>query len=159
MKGMSRKDLDEWILQMGVEMHRLSSEMSPAAPKLARQKEWAPRIDVFETAAHVLVKVELAGVRGGQFGIQYNGDRNSLIVRGERYDDTCDVNHQAAAHQLEIEYGQFARELNLPEVPLVIEDAQAQLSNGMLTIAIPKASHGDRDQVIVTRTITVRRLR
>ena len=155
---MSRKDLDEWILQMGVEMHRLSSEMSPAAPKLARQKEWAPRVDVFETKAMVLVKVELAGVKSGQFVVQYSGERHSLIVRGERHDDTCDLNLSAAPHQLEIDYGQFAREVHLPDVPLAVSDAQVQLVHGMLTIAIPKVD-ATTDQVHVEHTITVRRLR
>ena len=140
-------------------MHRLSSEMSPAAPKLARQKEWSPRVDVFETTEFVLVKVELAGVRTGQFVIQYNGDRNSIVVRGERYDETCEHNQQVAAHQLEIDYGQFAREIHLPDVSLAVGAAQAQLANGMLTISIPKVTDGDRNQIVVATTITVRRLR
>jgi len=156
---MSRKDLDDWILQMGVEMQRLSSEMSPAGPKLARQKEWAPRVDVIESADYVLIKMELAGVRTGQFVIQYNGERHSILVRGERPDETCHHNEQVAAHQLEIDYGQFAREIHLPDAPLAVGSVQAQLANGMLTIAMPKVVNGDRDQVVVERTITVRRLR
>ena len=156
---MARKDLDDWILQMGVEMHRLSSEMSPAAPKLARQKEWAPRVDVFESADFVLVKVELAGVRMGQFVIQYSGDRHSILIRGERPDETCELNLSAAAHQLEIDYGQFAREIPLPDVALAVSEAQAQLANGMLAISIPKMANGERDQTVVATTITVRRLR
>ena len=157
--NMARKDLEDWIFQMGAEMQRLSSEMSPAPPKLARQKEWSPRVDVLESADHVFVKVELAGVRCGNFVIQYSGDRHALQVRGQRQDDTIDPGVPTAPHQLEIDYGDFAREVRLPDVPLLVREAQAQLANGILTIVIPKDGPESAPKIVIERTITVRRLR
>lgn len=156
---MPRRDLDDWLLQIGAEMERLSSEMSPAQPKLARQKEWSPRVDVLESPTSVVVKVELAGVRFSQVMIQYSGDRHALVIRGERTDDTTDSRVPTAPHQLEIDYGQFAREVRLPDVPLVVGESQAQLANGVLTIVIPKEGPDSGSAVIVQRTITVRRLK
>lgn len=156
---MPRKDLDEWILQMGTDLHRLSSELSASGPKLARQKEWAPRVDVIETQDKVNIKVELAGVKAAHLGIQFNGERNALIIRGDRSDDTCDHGGPAAPHLLEIEYGQFAREITLPDLPLDIESSQALLANGMLNISIPKTGASADPVVVVERRITVRRLK
>ena len=156
---MSRKELDDWILHMGAELERLSHELAPSGPKLARQKEWAPRVDVLETPVNVLVKVELAAVRGGQFVLQYNGERNVLLVRGERRDEPIARGTPTASHQLEIEYGPFSREVRLPDVPLDVSRAHAQLSNGMLTIVIPKLGTAHGQEYVVERTVTVRRLR
>lgn len=144
---------------MGAEMFRLSDELSQAAPKLARQQAWAPRVDVVEAASHVLVKVELAGVRSGHFVIQYSNDRHALVIRGERHDETSDPRVHTAAHQIEIDYGPFAREVRLPDVPLDVAGAQAQLGNGFLTIVIPKDGDTDQPDIVIERTITVRRLR
>ncbi|MBS1715542.1 MAG: Hsp20/alpha crystallin family protein [Armatimonadetes bacterium] len=154
---MPRKELDEWILQMGLDMHRLSNEMVPAAPKLAMQKEWAPRIDVLETPGHVLVKAELAGVRTGQFVIQYSPEKHVLLVRGERAAESLGPDIPTLPHQLEIDYGQFAREIRLPDVPLDVNLAQAHIACGMLTVLIPKSQAAEETHVIVERTITVRR--
>lgn len=140
-------------------MDRLSSEMSPAPPKLARQKEWAPRVDVLESAEHVIVKVELAGVRSGQVLIQYNAERHALLLKGERNEDSIDPRIQTAPHQLEIDYGHFAREVRLPNANLIVSESQAQLANGVLTVVIPKEDKEATTAVIVERTITVRRLK
>lgn len=157
--SMSRRDIDDWLHQIGAEMDRLSSEMSPAPPKLARQKEWSPRVDVFETASHVIVKVELAGVRCGQVAVQYNGDRHALVIRGERVDDSVEPGIPKIPQQLEIDYGLFAREIRLPEGPLTVNESQAQMANGILTIVIPKEEPERTSAVVVEQTITVRRLR
>lgn len=156
---MPRKDLDEWILQMGTDLHRLSSELSVSGPKLARQKEWVPRVDVIETEDRVNIKVELAGVKAAQLAIQFNGERNAVLIRGDRGDVTCDHGGPAAPHLLEIEYGQFAREIQLPDIPLDIDRSQALLANGMLNISVPKSDPRPDDVIVVEQTITVRRLK
>ncbi|MBS1723374.1 MAG: Hsp20/alpha crystallin family protein [Armatimonadetes bacterium] len=156
---MSRKELDDWILEIGVEVHRLSNELSPAGPKLARQRAWAPRIDVLELPDHVLIKVELSGVRAGQFTVQYSLERHCLQVRGERNDEAVCPGIPTLAHQLEIEYGPFAREVKLPDVGLKVEETQAQLTHGMLKIVIPKGETEEEQHYVVERTISVRRLR
>ncbi len=154
---MPRKELEDWILELGFEMRRLSSEMSPAAPKLARQKEWAPRVDVLETPEHVIVRVELAGVRAGQFVIQYSTERHALLIRGERVDEAADLSVPRAPHILEIDYGHFAREVKLPDVPINVRSTNAQLSNGMLTILIPKDDKAPDEAVLSEARIVVRR--
>lgn len=153
---MSHKDLEDWIQQMGIDLQRFSSELSPAAPKLARQKEWAPRVDVLEGPEHIIVRVELPGVRGNQFVINFNVEKNALILRGERQDVAADSGDVFTPHQLEIDYGQFAREVKLPDGDINVADAQAQLCNGILTIVVPKGLT-ETTTMIIERTITVRR--
>lgn len=154
---MSRKELDDWILEMGVELHRLSSELAPAAPKVARQREWSPRVDVLETPDHVIVRVELAGVQVGEFLIRYHQGHHALVVQGERTEEECPT-HPHSPHLLEIEYGRFAREIGLPEVGLDLASTQAVLRLGILTILIPKDLTSDMPKIEIERRITVRRV-
>ena len=62
-------------------------------------------------------------------------------------------------HQIEIECGQFAREITLPDVPLDFDRAQAQMSHGMLTVIIPKRTEPIHVISTETRIIRVKRIK
>ncbi len=154
---MARRDLDEWLLRVESEMQRLSAETAHDRPKLARHKGWAPRVDVLEAPTFVVVKAELAGVRNDQVSLHYCAERNTLGIRGQRQEELADIDEHWAPYQLEIDYGDFAREVRLPEVELRFDEARAQFRNGILLVVIPKAPVDD-SEVVYTQTISIKKL-
>lgn len=73
-----------------------------------RSSIWRPPTDVFENEQEVIVRVEIAGMREDDFSISLTGDR--LTVRGNR----PDIQEKRAYHQMEIFFGEFNVEVNLP---------------------------------------------
>jgi len=152
---MARKDLDEWLWQVGAELQKLSEEMTPQAPKLARRSGFQPAVDVVETDEHVVIHVEIAGLRENDVRIQYLAENQSLILRGVRREPKRPGRVQAA-QQLEIIYGEFEREIRLPTSQMDIEAAEAEYSQGILCILVPKSNRPL--QFTVHRVITVHRI-
>jgi HSP20 family protein len=97
-----------------------------------RSTAWRPPTDVFETGDRIVVRVEIAGMREEDFVIELNG--RNLMVRGTRQD----APERRAFHQMEIRYGEFAIELELPVI-IDAEQVQAVYSDGFLRIDLPKA--------------------
>lgn len=151
---MAHRDEDEWLDQVSKEMQRLAGEMSGAGLKPARSRGWSPRIDVLETESHVVLKVELAGVRAEKVTVHYSATKNSLTLKGWRYDEVVFPQEKQVAHQLEIDYGEFWREIQLPDVPLNVESVTASFRGGMMMLALPKVKERP-DLVVVKKTITI----
>ncbi|MEX2243212.1 MAG: Hsp20/alpha crystallin family protein [Fimbriimonadaceae bacterium] len=154
---MGHRDEDEWLDQISKEMGRLAGEMTGAGLKPARSKGWSPRVDVLETQNYVVVKVELAGVRSEKVAIHYSATKNTLTLRGWRYDEIIFPDERQVAHQLEIDYGEFWREVPLPEAPVDVEHVKASFRAGMLLLALPKCE-GKPKTVTVKKVITIQRL-
>ena len=154
---MARRDEDEWHDQLFKEMERLAGEMSGAGLKPARSRGWTPRVDVLETQGYVLVKVELAGVHPEKVALHYSAPKNTLTVKGVRYDENTFPDDRPVAHQLEIDYGEFWREVPLPDVALDVEEAKASFSAGLLLLAFPKSQKG-RKTMTVRKVISIQRL-
>ncbi len=149
---MARRDLDDWLWQVGAELQRLSEEMSPSSPVLAKSHKWQPRMDVIEADDALIVTAEIAGVRTEDFRIVFNTEKKTLTLKGVRCEETR--NTRMAHHQLEIYYGDFERELRLPELDYAVADISASYHNGFLTICIPKSGHANRASII-TGTIRI----
>lgn len=154
---MGHRDEDEWLDQISKEMRRLAGEMSGAGLKPARSKGWSPRVDLLETEGYVVIKVELAGVHAEKVSLHYSAPKHSLTIKGIRYDENVFPNERQVAHQLEIDYGEFWREVPLPDVPVNVEDVKASFRAGMLLLAIPKCDE-ERKTVTVRKVITIQRL-
>jgi len=150
---MARQDIDEWLWQVGNELQRLSEEMVRTRPAVAMGKGWEPRVDVLEDANRILVKAEIAGVRGEDIQLMYLPERHSLLIRGVRLDEGDATHGRSSVHQLEIFYGEFQREVKLPDVPLLIDLMKAQYRNGFLLVLLPK-----EQRVTVTKTVTIKKL-
>lgn len=132
-----RRDID-WFYQIGSELQSLSEELLRGAitsPVAARQF-WEPRVDVYETATEVIVIAEIAGVNAEEISLTFSPDRGSLIIRGQR--NEVEEDGRIRCYQLEIYYGDFLREVPLPEVPLNVEGIRATCRNGFLRISVPK---------------------
>ncbi|MBN9501838.1 MAG: hypothetical protein BGO01_06535 [Armatimonadetes bacterium 55-13] len=149
---MPRRDVDEWLWQVGNELQRLSEEMVRTRPAMASGKGWEPRVDVLEDASRILVKAEIAGVRGEDISLLYIPERHSLLIRGQRNDDRDTVVDRTGFYQLEIYYGEFQREVRLPDIPVIVDQMRAQYRNGFLLVMLPK-----QERVVVTKTITIKK--
>lgn len=97
---------------------------------------WRPPVDIHETAAHMLVKIELAGVREEHLEITLYD--NALVVTGRREDDS-EHDEAICYHEAQVHYGPFRAEILLP-TSVQSETVTASYENGFLRIRLPKAA-------------------
>lgn len=98
----------------------------------ARHHAWRPLTDVFETNDALVVRVEVAGMRESDFSISIVNRK--LVIRGSR----PDVAERRAYHQMEIPFGDFTTEIDIP-FPIVVEEVDAVYRDGFLRVTMPKA--------------------
>ncbi len=94
---------------------------------------FAPRVDMFELANEVVVKIDLPGIEPEK--VELNVEEGALVVRGERAEE--DPGDQAAWHARERWQGRFGRVIPLP-TQVDVDRITAQLKNGVLTVRLPK---------------------
>ncbi len=97
-----------------------------------RTPHWRPPTDVFETDNAFIVRVEIAGMEEEDFSIELDG--RVLVIRGLRPDQQ----ERRAYHQMEIRFGEFSAELEIPS-PVKSEEVRAEYLNGFLRVILPKA--------------------
>ncbi len=97
----------------------------------SRSPVWRPPTDVYELEDALVVRVEIAGMREEDFSISLE-DR-TLSVRGLR----SDLPERRAYHQMEIPFGEFISEVELP-VPVKADGIEAVYRDGFLRILLPK---------------------
>jgi HSP20 family protein len=98
-----------------------------------RPHSWRPPTDVYETEEAIVVRVEIAGMRESDFSISL--DERSLQIRGVRPDNS----ERRAYHQMEILFGEFSTEVELPYA-VEAEQVEAVYRDGFLRIVLPKAA-------------------
>lgn len=94
---------------------------------------WRPPTDVFETEQQVVVQIEVAGMRRDDFYITLEDRR--LLISGVR---THAPSSPGAYHQLEVNFGEFRSEVELPS-PVEVEGIEAEYEDGFLRVTLPKA--------------------
>ncbi|TFH36155.1 MAG: Hsp20/alpha crystallin family protein [Anaerolineales bacterium] len=130
---MDKKDL-KIHLRSGAEDDPWQTSQGPLGWRIRRgSHSWRPPTDVLETENAFLVVVEVAGMRGADFNVTYEG--HILSIKGNRYDSK----ERKAYHQMEIDYGEFMTEVHLP-IPIEASEIEAAYSDGFLRIHLPKAS-------------------
>jgi HSP20 family protein len=92
---------------------------------------WRPPTDVFETEESIVVRVEIAGMHDEDFTIELDG--RLLSIRGVRPDNPA----RRAYHQMEIRFGEFSIELEMPAA-VAAEQVGAVYDNGFLILTLPK---------------------
>lgn len=97
-----------------------------------RTPAWRPPTDMYETEDQLVVRVEIPGMREEGFFIELNGA--SLVIRGTRQD----IAERRAYHQMEIRFGEFSIELELPH-PVEADQVKAVYTDGFLRVLLPKA--------------------
>lgn len=93
---------------------------------------WEPPTDMYETDTHIVVIVEISGVRHSDLKVAL-ADRH-LTISGVRHD----TGEHRAYHQMEIHYGEFRTDLDLP-MSVDAEGIEAMYRDGFLRVALPKA--------------------
>ncbi len=138
-----RRDLFGDLEAMQQEMERFLDYMarSKRSPMAFYPAAWQPPIDVLETAADVLVRMEIAGVKIDDLDAQLEGD--TLIVRGRRTGPTSGKGTEPGCqraeiyHVMEIKSGEFERSIKLP-TSVDPSRATAVYHDGILQLALPK---------------------
>lgn len=92
-----------------------------------------PPCDVEESDLHYLVSFDLPGVSKEDLKIEVL--ENQLLVSGQR---RSEKRESGTRHLVERQYGEFQRIFNLP-ASVDSEKVEANFSDGVLRIAIPKA--------------------
>jgi HSP20 family molecular chaperone IbpA len=137
-----RRNQDEvWFFRVGGDLQRLSDDLirGIVASTSAARRFWRPCADVFEDESNIWVTVELAGVDPDAVSVHLAPSRGSLTIRGRR-NPPADCGDGQRSHQLEIFYGDFERELDLPSSAIEPDRITASFENGILRICVPKRS-------------------
>jgi HSP20 family protein len=92
-----------------------------------------PPLNIWEDADRVYVEAELPGMALDDLEIHVTGDQ--LSIKGER---KAPEYPKSAWHRQERGFGKFARVITLP-VAVDADKVEAKLTNGVLTLAMPKA--------------------
>jgi HSP20 family protein len=110
---------------------------------------WAPSVDIYENKDQIVLEAELPGMNQEDFDLSIE---NSVItLRGERkFEKTDDSDNY---HRVERSYGSFTRSFTLPQT-VSAEDAQAEYSNGVLRVTLPKREEAKSRRIEVTGTGT-----
>ena len=96
-----------------------------------RSHLWRPPTDVFETEETIVVRVEIAGMEEADISIELH--ERLLVIRGVLQD----VSERRAYHQMEISFGEFQTEIELPN-PIVAEEVTAEYKGGFLKVILPQ---------------------
>ena len=129
--GLERIELKRLIERIG----RLFTVLQEAeAAQTPAAGAWLPAVDVCETTKAICVRIELPGVSAGQIKVALTSDR--LRVYGDKKKR---ARRQRIISHLcsERSYGRFDRVIPL-RWTISVQDATAELSNGLLFIHLPK---------------------
>lgn len=105
-----------------------------------RGDRFQPAMDVYETEKALIVRFELAGVRGADLRVTVDGD--VVRVSGVRLAPPPGEEVQRL-HQMEIGFGPFERSLRIP-VEIDRDAVSANLEEGILTVTLPKRARQRR---------------
>ena len=97
----------------------------------SRPRAWRPLTDVYEVEDALVVRVEIAGMKDTDFSISLHG--RQLLIVGVR----SDMPERRAYFQMEILFGEFAIEF---ELPAAVEEnhVEAFYRDGFLKVILPK---------------------
>ena len=96
--------------------------------------EWAPAVDVYETADRIVIAAEIAGVRREEVSIEVEGE--ILTLRGRRPPGRSGVAAESY-RRMEVPSGSFERSFRLP-FAAAEAGVEAVLRDGVLTVTVPR---------------------
>jgi HSP20 family protein len=138
---MAFKDYRDLIRQMEREMQQLSDEAFRGfftLPVGGAGRFWQPAVDIYETDAELIVKMELAGTRADDIQVSLSPDDRILTISGVRSEGNLGKDGRVRCHQLEIYFGPFERSISLPgSVEIDREAITAAYKDGFLVVTLP----------------------
>ncbi|CAG0984462.1 Spore protein SP21 [Phycisphaerales bacterium] len=102
-------------------------------PKVLRTEGWLPPIDISDTENEVVVRVEAPGIAVKDLEVLLTG--TTLMIMGKK--DELKEKQEENYYQCERRFGEFRRELELPE-GIDPEKVAAEADNGVITIRVAK---------------------
>jgi HSP20 family protein len=94
--------------------------------------KWKPPTDVYETADAVVVYMDIAGMKAGDFRVELAA--GVLTISGERLAPTEGKRHY---HAMEVQVGPFERRLRMP-APVDPQSVHASYDAGFLEVRVRK---------------------
>jgi HSP20 family protein len=113
------------LLALNERLNRLAGDHAPG---------WVPPVDLYETADHYVMSVELPGLTRNDFEIAVQDGR--VVLKGQR---PPRATAPEQFHRVERGRGQFLRSFALPQ-PIDDTRISADLRNGVLSVTIPKVT-------------------
>jgi HSP20 family protein len=98
------------------------------------QTHWIPNTDVYVSEGHLVIKVELAGMRREDLELTVEGNR--LMISGQRPDGGRGAKCKFLV--MEINYGSFECVIEIPD-GYELSQAKAGYQNGFLRVDVPQA--------------------
>lgn len=117
----------------------MSDELFRSGTSSLRKSFWVPNIDLTEGPNCFVIKAEISGVRVEDIQLLYIPERHCVLLRGYRREEDNSEIGKTGIHQLEIYYGDFEREISLPDAAVESVGIKATLRNGFLVVTVPKA--------------------
>jgi HSP20 family protein len=141
-----------WVNDLRSEMDRvferyLRDPLSSVGESFGFTGQFAPSLDVSETANEVTVQAELPGVDPKDLDITVTGER--LTISGEKREESEQKDKNF--HQREIRSGSFSRTIQLP-AGADPQQVSAEHKNGTLTIRIKKTEQAAARKINVKTT-------
>jgi HSP20 family molecular chaperone IbpA len=96
-----------------------------------RYHVWHPATDLFETSDDYIVKLEIGGMEGKDFAINFYKD--VLSINGLRSGE----DKQGSYHRMEIPFGDFSSSVTIPG-EIMMNSIEAFYENGFLIVILPK---------------------
>lgn len=113
------------------QMDRMFDEMTQV--DRGNQVVWQPAIELQTTDENVILRAEIPGVEGKDLDVRVT--REAVAIAGEyRYEKK---DEQKGVFRTEFRYGKFHRVIPLPAA-VQNEQVQADFTNGILTLTLPK---------------------
>lgn len=122
---------------MNSRLNRLFSRSAPArdvSKDALTVFDWAPNVDIAETAEEYQIKAELPEVK--KEDIKVSVDNNVLRIEGERKQEKEEKGKRW--HRVERSYGSFLRTFTLPDNADGAK-MSAEYKNGVLNVHLPKS--------------------
>ena len=115
-------------------LYYVQKTAAPGRQSSSGQTHWIPNTDVYVSEGHLVIKVELAGMRREDLELTVEGNR--LMISGQRPDGGRGAKCKFLV--MEINYGSFECVIEIPD-GYELSQAKAGYQNGFLRVDVPQA--------------------
>lgn len=126
------------------EVNRLFDQFFDHVPARANGAQFAPTVDIEESAEEFIIRADLPGVQQKDVKVSLMGD--TLTIRGERKYESNQKD--GTVHRVERAYGSFERSFTLG-APVRNDKVKATYRDGVLEIRVPKAEEARLKEIEV----------